>query len=168
MRPLPESNPRVLETEPRSFSLTCWIFVRGFCPVRPTYWHHWMIFSTIMSWGRHWWCKRRRGSVRGIERGTGSILGRFSGAFEGYSWMHSIARSEQRCSETKRSGEGWEFLAFFPKKLNPAECKYNAFGHELLTIYLTVKIFSAYGRSTEANDIHEPQTAHIRPAKTKE
>ena len=35
----------------------------------------------------------------------------------------------------------WEPLAFFSKKLNPAETKYGAYDRELLSVYLAVKYF---------------------------
>ena len=35
----------------------------------------------------------------------------------------------------------WQFLAFFSKRLKPAETRYSAFGRELLAIYLGIKHF---------------------------
>lgn len=51
--------------------------------------------------------------------------------------------SEQSIGATlqQRSSDGWEPLAFFSKKLSPAESKYSAFDRELLAIYLAVKHF---------------------------
>lgn len=40
----------------------------------------------------------------------------------------------------QRSNDGWEPLAFFSRKLNPAEAKYSAFDREL-AIYLAIKHF---------------------------
>ena len=38
-------------------------------------------------------------------------------------------------------GQAWEPIAFFSKKLLPAETRYSAFGRELLAIYLAIKHF---------------------------
>lgn len=57
------------------------------------------------------------------------------------------------------SNNGWEFLAFFSKKLSLAECKYGTFDSEL-AIYLAMKHFR-YGRGTEVRDIHGSQAADL-------
>lgn len=38
-------------------------------------------------------------------------------------------------------GDTWKPIAFFSKKLSPAETRYNAFGRELLAIYKAVRHF---------------------------
>ena len=38
-------------------------------------------------------------------------------------------------------GDAWEPVAFFSRKLQPAETRYSAFGRELLAIFLTIKHF---------------------------
>lgn len=43
----------------------------------------------------------------------------------------------------------WEPLAFFSKKLQPAEIKYSAFGRELLAIYLAIKQFRYFVEGRE-------------------
>ena len=41
----------------------------------------------------------------------------------------------------QKTGEGWEPLGFFSKKLSPTEAKYSAFDRELLAIYVAIKYF---------------------------
>jgi hypothetical protein len=41
----------------------------------------------------------------------------------------------------QRCGKGWQPLAFFSKKLSPAEIKYSTFDRELLAAYLTIRHF---------------------------
>jgi len=41
----------------------------------------------------------------------------------------------------ERGDNGWKPLAFFSKKLSPAEAKYSALDRELLVIYLAIKHF---------------------------
>nr|VZI51859.1 unnamed protein product [Spirometra erinaceieuropaei] len=55
-------------------------------------------------------------------------------------------------------------LAFFSKKLSPAETRYNTFGRELLAIYLAVKHFRHFleGRDFTIFTDHKPLTFAIR------
>jgi len=63
--------------------------------------------------------------------GAGAELALFTDASE-----QSVgAALQQRCDD------GWGPLAFFSKKLSPAETKYSAFDRELLAIYLAIKHF---------------------------
>lgn len=57
----------------------------------------------------------------------------------------------------------WEPLAFFSKKLQPAEIKYSAFDRELLAIYLAVKHFRYFveGREFTIYTDHKPLTTAI-------
>ena len=48
---------------------------------------------------------------------------------------HSVGVSLQR------NGSDWKPLAFYFKKLNPAEARYSVFNGELLAIYFAVKYF---------------------------
>lgn len=57
----------------------------------------------------------------------------------------------------------WEPLAFFSKKLSPAEIKYSAFDRELLAIYLAIKHFRYFveGRQFTIYTDHKPLTTAI-------
>lgn len=58
----------------------------------------------------------------------------------------------------QKINDNWEPLAFFSKKLEPAETRYSAFDRELLAIYLSVKHFRYYveGRSFNIYTDHKP------------
>lgn len=57
----------------------------------------------------------------------------------------------------------WEPLAFFSKKLSPAETKYSAFDRELLAVYLAIKHFRYFveGRQFTIYTDHKPLTTAI-------
>lgn len=57
----------------------------------------------------------------------------------------------------------WEPLAFFSKKLSPAETKYSAFVRELLAVYLAIKHFRYFveGRQFTIYTDHKPLTMAI-------
>jgi len=59
---------------------------------------------------------------------------------------------------------GWEPLAFFSKKLSPAESKYSAFDRELLAIYLAIKHFQHMleARTFAIYTDHKPLTFAFR------
>ena len=60
--------------------------------------------------------------------------------------------------------EVWEPLAFFSKKLSPAECKYSAYDRELLGVYLALKHFQfmVEGREFTIFTDHKPLTFAFR------
>ena len=60
--------------------------------------------------------------------------------------------------------EKWEPLAFFSKKLNPAETKYGAYDRELLSVYLAVKYFRhmVEARTFTVFTDHKPLTFAFR------
>lgn len=64
----------------------------------------------------------------------------------------------------------WRPLAFFSKKLQPAELKYSAFGRELLAIYLAIKHFRYFteGREFHILTDHKPLTYAITAPTTKQ
>ncbi|CAM1323272.1 Uncharacterised protein r2_g3179 [Pycnogonum litorale] len=58
----------------------------------------------------------------------------------------------------QRIGQHWKPLAFFSRKLQPAETRYSAFDKELLAVYLTVRHFRSFleGRSFHVLTDHKP------------
>lgn len=58
------------------------------------------------------------------------------------------------------ANECWQPLAFFSKKLSPAESKYSAFDRELLAIFLAIKHFRFFveGRAFRVYTDHKPLT----------
>ena len=56
--------------------------------------------------------------------------------------------------------DDWQPVAFFSKRLQPAETRYSTFGRELLTIYLSVKHFRHMleGRAFCVYTDHKPLT----------
>nr|VZI40111.1 unnamed protein product [Spirometra erinaceieuropaei] len=67
-------------------------------------------------------------------------------------------------SPPKRINDSTRPLAFFSKKLSPAETRYSTFGRELLDIYLAVKHFPHFfeGRDFTIFTDHKPLTFAIR------
>lgn len=63
----------------------------------------------------------------------------------------------------------WQPLAFFSKKLKPAETRYSAFSRELLAVYLCVKQFQYFieGRKFYVLTDHKPLTFMFRTNSTK-
>ena len=63
----------------------------------------------------------------------------------------------------------WQPIAFFPKKMKPAETRYSTFDRELLAIYLSIKHFRHFleGRSFHVLMDHKPLTFALnsRPAR---
>ena len=60
--------------------------------------------------------------------------------------------------------DSWQPLAFFSKKLNPAQTKYSAFDGELLAIYMSIKHFQYYveGREFHILTDHKPLTTALK------
>ncbi|MES9976195.1 MAG: reverse transcriptase domain-containing protein [Candidatus Thiodiazotropha sp.] len=63
----------------------------------------------------------------------------------------------------------WQPLAFFSRRLTPAECKYSTFGRELLAVYSAVKHFkhSLEGQTFTIFTDHKPLVYAIRSASDK-
>ena len=63
----------------------------------------------------------------------------------------------------QRNHGRWEPLAFFSRKLNPAQCKYSAFDRELLAVYLAIQHFRCFveGREFAVYTDHKPLTTAI-------
>ena len=66
----------------------------------------------------------------------------------------------------QRLGGQWKPIAFFSRKLSPAETKYAAFDRELLAIFCAIKRFRHFleGRSFTAYTDHKPLTSAIDSA----
>ena len=62
----------------------------------------------------------------------------------------------------------WEPIAFFSKRLQPAEVKYSTFGRELLAAYLGIRHFrhSVEGRLFCIYTDHKPLTDSFNPTTT--
>ena len=62
--------------------------------------------------------------------------------------MNTAKYHQKRCSDVgvggvlqQHSGGEWQPLSFFSKRLQPPATKYNTFGHELLTVHLSIRHF---------------------------
>ena len=62
----------------------------------------------------------------------------------------------------------WQLIAFFSKKLTPAETKYRTFNRELLTIYLSIRHFQYFleGRDFYILTDHKPLTFALQSQST--
>lgn len=69
----------------------------------------------------------------------------------------------------QKSEKGWEPLAFFSKKLNPAQTRYSTFDRELLAIYASLKHFQYFveGRNFFILTDHKPLTTALFSKTTK-
>ena len=56
----------------------------------------------------------------------------------------------------------WKPVAFFSRKLRPAEKKYSAFDRELLAMYLAIFSLSVFPRRPHLHALHGPQTPDLR------
>ena len=67
------------------------------------------------------------------------------------------------CILQQRINDTWQPLAFFSRKLKPAETRYSAFDRELLAIYLAIKHFGYFleGREFHVLTDHKPLTFAI-------
>ena len=56
----------------------------------------------------------------------------------------------------------WSLLAYFSRKLKPAETRYSTFDRELLAIYLAIKHFQHFlDRGTAVFGCRRPQATHL-------
>jgi hypothetical protein len=55
----------------------------------------------------------------------------------------------------------WKILAFFPRKMSPAQQKHNAYDRDLLAIYET-EVLTAYAGGPALHHPDGPQTTHFR------
>jgi hypothetical protein len=55
-------------------------------------------------------------------------------------------------------GDGWRPIAFFSRKLGPAERKCSTFDRELLAVYLTIKHFRYF---VEGHKFYQCQVRHL-------
>ena len=62
-------------------------------------------------------------------------------------------------------GSSWQPIAFFSKKMKPAETRYSTFDRELLAIYLSLKHFRHFleGRSFHISTDHKPRSDRHSP-----
>ena len=77
---------------------------------------------------------------------------------------YAVGAVLQQCIEQE-----WKPLAFFSKKLKPAETRYSAFGRELLAIYLSIRHFRYFleGRTFYILTDHKPLTHAIKSQTTR-
>ena len=63
-------------------------------------------------------------------------------------------------------GDGWQPIAYFSKKLHPAETKYSTFDRKLLAVYLSIKHFRHFVEGRESSLIINPRHLPFPPTQT--